>query len=435
MLLKYFLLSCLIVSFFLTHTAADWTIFIYSEAEGMADAALQHLTALASGYKVCTTSKVNVLVQVHTSGPTAWRYEIQEKSIRTLEEVEISTNCARDFQEALTWAFKNYPAKQRALILSGHGFGVVEPLWNESCKQWYHPYEEKESNSIHKELLDIIEQHADHKYFLPRAGLNTLLTIQDLSSVLKKVVESACDGKQFEIIGLDACGMGMIEVMYALAPYTRYCIASQECESTQGWDYKALIESFQNTYEPYQSARSIVYSYKAYYKNKNASRFTLSAIDLSSLSKIKEHIDYLTSLLISVQEQYKERFNAVVLKARKRGPKFCCAPFYKDIYAFYEALAQELENFEYTESISKLKQALVQGMLLLDQAIIASASSTSLHTAHGLSLYFPLTFHHSYIKTLFAQESLWTEFIKNLQSNSLCRESSSASLVLLEGTT
>lgn len=431
--LKHSLLGVLIVWLPTNCVPAQWTIFVYSEAEGMADAALKHLNDMASGYKAQHALKVNVIVQVHSSGPTAWRYEIKEKSIHTVEEVEISTSCPRDFQEALTWAFKNYPAKQKALILSGHGFGVIEPLWDKQRKQWYHPYEEREHSSTSKELLERLESHAYHKYLLPRTSLCASLTINEVATALKKVVEQACDDKQLDIIGLDACGMGMLEVAYALAPYGRYCIASQECESTQGWDYKALVDSFcNNIYEPYQIARSIVYSYKAYYQSKKASRFTLSALDLSYMVRIKEHIEQLASLLISTQEQYKEPFSHVLLKARDVGPEFCCAPFYKDLYSFYEALFQELEGFEQTESMSKLKQELVQGMLLLDQAIIAYTSSTSLKNAHGLSLYFPLTFNHSYLKTLFAQESLWTEFIKTLKRNSPCTNSCPASLILLE---
>ena len=48
--------------------------------------------------------------------------------------------------------------------------------------------------------------------------------------------------EQFEMIGLDACLMGHLEVFDALAPHARYAVASQETEPALGWAYTGFLE-------------------------------------------------------------------------------------------------------------------------------------------------------------------------------------------------
>ena len=45
----------------------------------------------------------------------------------------------------------------------------------------------------------------------------------------------------FELIGMDACLMGHIEVFAALAPHARYAVASQETEPAVGWAYTSFM--------------------------------------------------------------------------------------------------------------------------------------------------------------------------------------------------
>jgi hypothetical protein len=47
--------------------------------------------------------------------------------------------------------------------------------------------------------------------------------------------------EKFELIGMDACLMGHLEVFSALAPHARYAVASQETEPSLGWAYAAFL--------------------------------------------------------------------------------------------------------------------------------------------------------------------------------------------------
>ena len=68
---------------------------------------------------------------------------------------------------------------------------------------------------------------------------------------------------QFELIGMDACLMGHVEVFCALAPHARYAMASQETEPALGWAYTQFLAEL--TADPDMSgaelSRSIVDSY------------------------------------------------------------------------------------------------------------------------------------------------------------------------------
>ena len=46
-----------------------------------------------------------------------------------------------------------------------------------------------------------------------------------------------------DLLGMDACLMGHIEVLAALAPHARYAVASQETEPALGWAYTGFLEA------------------------------------------------------------------------------------------------------------------------------------------------------------------------------------------------
>src|SRR5690606_29935760 len=49
-----------------------------------------------------------------------------------------------------------------------------------------------------------------------------------------------------ELVGMDACLMGHMEVFAALTPHARYAVASQEVEPAVGWAYTAFLTQLAN---------------------------------------------------------------------------------------------------------------------------------------------------------------------------------------------
>jgi hypothetical protein len=83
----------------------------------------------------------------------------------------------------------------------------------------------------------------------------------------------------------------------------------------------------------------------------------------------------------------------------------------------------DLTNTTSTKSISqdtksnlveKLKNDLIVGMKLIESSVVASVSGSSMSKAKGLSIYYPKNrvIDASYLKTEFAKDSLWLDFLK-----------------------
>ncbi|MFP4383646.1 MAG: clostripain-related cysteine peptidase [Spirochaetia bacterium] len=95
-------------------------------------------------------------------------------------------------------------------------------------------------------------------------------------------VGDAVSGKGIDVIGFDACLMGMIEVAYELRNDCAYMIGSQELEPGDGWEYNLLLEKFtagDMTAPDLLSA--VVEAYAQHYSA--YADCTLSGIDLSKI--------------------------------------------------------------------------------------------------------------------------------------------------------
>ena len=64
----------------------------------------------------------------------------------------------------------------------------------------------------------------------------------DLDTALGEI-RSQTGLDKFELIGMDACLMGQLEVFSALEPHARYAVASQETEPALGWAYTSFLDT------------------------------------------------------------------------------------------------------------------------------------------------------------------------------------------------
>ena len=65
------------------------------------------------------------------------------------------------------------------------------------------------------------------------------MLLNELDSALQTIRDRAGIDK-FELIGLDACLMGQLEVLSALQPHARYAVTSEETEPALGWAYASF---------------------------------------------------------------------------------------------------------------------------------------------------------------------------------------------------
>ncbi len=114
----------------------------------------------------------------------------------------------KDFAQ---WAIQNYPAERYMLVLWNHGGGFRSlELNRDICWDW-------------------------------NFGLDSRITMPQLEDALSFI--SGQLGKEIDIIGMDACHMGMIEVAYQVKDYAQIMVASEASVPGDGWQYDCVLQT------------------------------------------------------------------------------------------------------------------------------------------------------------------------------------------------
>ncbi len=403
---------------------SKWAIGIYMQAEGsLSKPAAAALDSLISILTQKNGDGLQVFVEVHLSDG-ATRYKAG-----TLGLHELTKKCSLDpytsLQEFCTWFFESTDAEHTMLILSGHGSGILQPTYNARLNRWL--YEPDEGDSYYadyrmrKNLLfsDMVLACCNHKALflgtvIDQRGAEQWNTGQPISSSqLSEILTNALQGRKIDIIGFDACHMGMIEIAHDLRSCARLMIGSQDCEENDGWDYGELINAVERNNSPFLVARDIVYSYEKNQRSKQHSIFSLSACDLSLVDEFMRSLHEVVRHTHDCLKVYKNEFHDLLCLVRQKNQRFCFIPMYADLYAFFNALYEEVSVLETSDELELLNKSLLVSIELHQRMIIASTAGASCPSAHGCSIYFP--FNHcdtSYTKNLYAQSSGWDSFLE-----------------------
>ena len=95
-----------------------------------------------------------------------------------------------------------------------------------------------------------------------RSGARRGLSMQEIDNALGAIVADTGIGI-FELVGFDACLMGQLEVMSAVAPHARYAVGSEESEPALGWGYAGFLRALQRrpVHDRRELGQAIVDSY------------------------------------------------------------------------------------------------------------------------------------------------------------------------------
>jgi len=208
-----------------------WTVMLYQDAD---DKILEQdiFIDLNEVERVGSSESVQIVAQIDRcrggyQGDGDWvsarRYFVTQDSDLTrinsdmvAELGEVNMADGQTLVDFVSWAVENYPADKYALILSDHGMG-----WPGG---WSDP----------------TGQGADRS--LPLSSVTgDQIFLHELDEALQ-VIRDKTGLDQFELLGMDACLMGHLEVYAALAPHARYAVTSQETEPSLGWAYAAFLD-------------------------------------------------------------------------------------------------------------------------------------------------------------------------------------------------
>jgi hypothetical protein len=408
----------------------SWLVMLYSDAD---DEILEEdmFTDLNEAELIGSSDQVTIVAQIDRykgafGGDNNWtgarRYLISQdddlssigsEMVENLGEVNMADG--QTLADFVTWAAESYPADHYALIMSDHGMGWPGG-WSDPAPGGPGP--------------DGMALTAD----------GDMLLLNEMSAALGEAAEAAGIDR-FELIGFDACLMGHVEVLAAMAPHANYVVASQEVEPALGWAYAsflgqlvddpamdgaglgaAIVDSYidQDQRIVDDEARAAFAEETFGYDESSADEIaaemgadiTLSAYDAATLPDLLVALDGLTTALAELDQDqvaearaYAQSFENVFAED---GP----AP-YIDLGHFAE-LARELDDENVTAAADELLAA-------LGNTVIAERHGEQRPGASGLSVYFPsaelyegeASGAESYatIADSFAQGSLWENFL------------------------
>jgi hypothetical protein len=393
-------------------SAATWKIFLYADSsDNLSDMIIKNITDIIRGKPNDT---VDFMIQLHAYYMTGLRYRVTAQGLAFIEEIQLSDDNQQNFINGAQWAFANNSADYTMLIISNHGWGILDPQWNEQAQEWQ-VHEGGLSNNcmIEKSSLSLMnEQHNQHKGFLftakPRSYLANPKLFEGLSYITTHILNNKLD-----IIAFDTCMGDMLEIGYGVAPYADYLVGSQSCSLPDGFAYQGIIEALNHQHVPRDIAKAMVQAFDSYYKQHDKSGiYTHAALDLSQIYTVCKALNTIIDNLLTMPE-----FASAMLKACNNSPRFCLWPMYTDGVAWAKNVQYQLTLLPQPDAINTLHSALQNFYQSAAQLVVAQCGGHStLGLAHGFAIYLPNgTIDDSYYTTSFAQESQWVTFLEFIQ--------------------
>ncbi|MCM8769411.1 MAG: clostripain-related cysteine peptidase [Candidatus Omnitrophica bacterium] len=398
---------------------AQWTVMVYLDGDNnLEQNAIDDFLEMA---QVGSTSQVNIVVQFDRIRGYDFRYNDWTETHRfyvtrgitpTLANAisdwgdgkggrEVNMGSPETLVDFVSWAMQNYPAGKYALILWDHGNGwkSVQEEINSLNQALSRTFSQQEKNQFKQQIRKLEEKLARWKIEKSVCSDTTSgdnLTLKELKLALEQLPGS------LNIIGFDACLMGMIEVAYEIRDFASVMVASEEFEYVNGWPFHTILGDLASN--PLMMAEQLasVMVERYWQENGFSGPVTLSAIRLGECFSLRHALDNLISALQATGEWIAVHIG---LGSTKRFDD----PDYKDLRGFLQGCLSGASD-------PTLRQALQQALAQFDLTIILSCGPDG---TNGLSIYLPDYGHQ--VSQLYAPEvvtfaeSSWDEFLLSFQ--------------------
>ncbi|MDD4986542.1 MAG: clostripain-related cysteine peptidase, partial [Dehalococcoidales bacterium] len=340
------------------------------------------------------------------------------------EPGEVNMSDGKTLVDFATWAIKTYPSDKYVLILSDHGMG------------WPGGWSDANPKGTGDPGIPLASLLGDELY------------LHEIDDALSRVRANTGLDK-FELIGMDACLMGQLEVFTTLEPHARYAVASEEVEPALGWAYTSFLQEL-NQNPDMNGAELCQLVVKSYIEDDQSildssargdflsqgSPFgglfgpsggtnpaqmareigrssTLGAVDLSQIGLLNESLN---GLVFALQEADQR----AIASSRTYAQSFTSifgsdvSPSFIDLGNFLEIVKQKAGN-------TRINQAVDAVLAAIDKTVIAEKHGVQKPGATGIAIYFPNSElyrnaaagaeSYTAIAGRFAKQSLWDDFL------------------------
>jgi len=354
--------------------ATSWTMLVYMDSDNnLETAGIWDFEEMAM---VGSSVDVNIVVQFDRIAGDDESYGGWTTTKRFLVETGMEpypANAIEDIGEAnmgdwatladfICWGVDLYPADNYALILWDHGGGWDGAVcWDDTS--W-----------------------------------GDALTLDEVEQALS--FASSSTGARMNLIGFDACLMGMAEVAYEFWEYMDVMVASEELVSWEGFPYHTILSDL--VLSPYMGADELgaimVERFIEYYGPSGYD--AMSAVSMTGMVPAYAAIDALASELIDGIPMYSSQIQSA---------RFATEDFgwgYVDLYDFAWELQALLPDCPLREAAANLTSSLTA-------AVIAEAHGFGHPQIHGVSIFYPSYGYYSAYDDLdFSADLLWDDFLR-----------------------
>lgn len=304
----------------------------------------------------------NVRIIIQTGGALSWanadinpnrsqRFIYDKDGFRRLEDNPIRNMCdPATLEDFLKFCRENYTSDHNVCIMWDHGSGAF--------------------GYGHDEIY------------------SSSMTLKDLNKAFSAVYEKNIDNPPFEIIGFDACLMANLDVAGVFEGLSEYCVASEELEPGNGWNYEAWLSELVKNPE-INAARLGKYIADSYIETSikdgefedEVVNCTMSVIDLSKTAKLREAYSVFSKKVLEKAIEDSKNLAAFSWKTSNAiayGEYDAATMNTYDLGSFMDQIGTE-----YPEEYEAVKKA------LKDSVLYTRASSYTIGSS-GISVYFPL---------------------------------------------
>ncbi len=363
-------------NFIINNQSPKWTFMVYLDADNNLEyAGIDDFLEMSS---VGSNSNINIVIQMdritgHSDEYGNWtgtrRFLIQSGDTPSITPVmdlgEQNMGDPNTLSDFVEWAITNYPADHYALSIWNHGDG-----WR-----------------LNRNIMDSLVT-------LNRSGYNETLVkavasddtdgdilymreVQDALSLAKTNLDNRNNTNvKLDVVGFDACLMGMIEVAYAIRSVANYMVGSEELEPGDGWPYNTILADLNSN--PNMTAEEFAKTIVVKYEDSYSSGVTQSTYDLSELNNLTSSINNFTG---------KATTDWTVLKSARNNSRDYHISYYTqfwgtDLWDFADEVYNSTSNVDIKNASADLKNA-------IDAFVVEEKHSSDMSGSHGVAIYFP----------------------------------------------
>jgi hypothetical protein len=363
-----------------TNASAEWTFLVYMDSDNNLEyAGIDDFLEMAS---VGSTQDVNIVIQMdriagYSSSHGNWtgtrRFLIKQgddpgmTAVQDLGEANMGDpDVLRDFVE---WAVTNYPADHYALSIWNHGDG------------WRMMRERMQDTALNRIAIGNQDVAVTRAVSSDDTD-NDILYMKEVQNALeaaKPMIKNRNGAMvKLDVIGFDACLMGMIEVAFALRDVAHFMVGSEELEPGDGWPYNTILGNL--TDSPSSSALDVSGIIVNNYGDAYSSGITQSSVEIAQVHNVCFKIDQFANAMNTEWAAIQRARN----NAKTYHPSGFSSGWGVDLFDFADKVSNEVSSNDIKTAAQELKRT-IQDFVRFER------HSNDMDGSHGIAIYFPPT--------------------------------------------